>query len=80
MHGAAQLRINADLDKKAKLWAKKMAAEDRESLDVNSQYGQLTFSGIRQSSCFEKGILMKLFGNSPHRLIYLLELLIEKSF
>ncbi|XP_028406280.1 uncharacterized protein LOC114528768 [Dendronephthya gigantea] len=45
MHGAAQLRINADLDKKAKLWAQKMAEEDHESVDVNSQYGQLTFSG-----------------------------------
>ena len=45
MHGAAPLRINADLDKKAKLWAQKMATEDQESLDVNSPYGQLTFSG-----------------------------------
>jgi uncharacterized protein YkwD len=50
MHGSAQLRINADLDKKAKLWAQKMALEDRESLDVNSQYGQLTFSGITFTS------------------------------
>ena len=45
MHGSAQLRINADLHKKAKLWAQKMASEDREFLDVNSPYGQLTFSG-----------------------------------
>ena len=45
MHGAAQLRVNADLDKKAKLWAQKMASDDQESLDVNSPYGQLTFSG-----------------------------------
>ena len=51
MHGSAQLRINADLDKKAKLWAQKMASEDKESLDVNSQYGQLTFSGIT-SCCY----------------------------
>lgn len=45
MHGAAQLRVNADLDEKARLWALKMASEDREFLDVNSKYGQLTFSG-----------------------------------
>jgi uncharacterized protein YkwD len=46
MHGSAQLRINPELDKQAKLWAQKMASDDRESLDVNSKYGQLTFSGI----------------------------------
>ena len=46
MHGSAQLRLNDELGKKAKLWAQKMASEDRESLDVNSLYGQLTFSGI----------------------------------
>ena len=45
MHGSAALRSNADLDTKARRWAEKMATDDQESLDVNSPYGQLTFSG-----------------------------------
>ena len=45
MHGAAQLLTNTLLERKAKNWAQKMAAADREFLDVNSPHGQLTFSG-----------------------------------
>lgn len=46
MHGAAPVRVNAELTRKATAWAQKMAANDRESLDIDSTYGQLTFAGV----------------------------------
>lgn len=45
MHGAAPVTVSLDLTTKAIEWSKKMANDDKESIDIDSKYGQLTFSG-----------------------------------
>lgn len=44
MHAAAPLQLSLDLTKKAELWATRMAKQDKEKIDVNSNYGQNLFS------------------------------------
>lgn len=44
MHAAAPLQLSLDLTKKAELWATRLAKEDKEKIDVNSNYGQNLFS------------------------------------
>lgn len=44
MHAAAPLQLSLDLTKKAELWATRLAKQDKEKIDVNSNYGQNLFS------------------------------------
>ena len=44
MHSSAPVTVDADLTKKAEEWAQKMAREGHESINIDSPYGQLTFS------------------------------------
>ena len=44
MHSAAPLQLSLDLTNKAELWATRLANQDKEKIDVNSNYGQNIFS------------------------------------